>query len=119
MASDSMVSVAPSGLSEAELCTWVTSVAGGTVRPMRQITGGNRYRSWAVDIEMADGRIKPLYLRYQLPRPPSAEPYTVAREAGIYAAVSDKGVSAPRLIAVHPDRHAILTERAPGRAERA
>ena len=63
------------------------------------------------------GRSKPLYLRYQLPRPPSAEPYTVAREAGIYAAVTGKGVSAPRLIAVHPNRHAILTERAPGRAD--
>jgi aminoglycoside phosphotransferase (APT) family kinase protein len=105
------------GLTEAELCAWVAAVAGGPVREMRQITGGNRYRSWAVDVAVEGGATTPLYLRYQLPRPPTAEPYTVAREAGIYAAVSDKGVHAPRLIAVHPDRHAILTERAPGRAD--
>jgi aminoglycoside phosphotransferase (APT) family kinase protein len=120
MASDIMASTAPvasPGLSEAELRTWVAGETGGKITEMRQITGGNRYRSWAVDVETADGTIKPLYLRYQLPRPPSAEPYTVAREAGIYRAISDKGVSAPRLIAVHPGRHAILTERAPGRAD--
>ncbi len=104
-------------LSESELRDWVASAVGGTVTAMRQITGGNRYRSWAVDVEAPGGTITPLYLRYQIPRPPSAEPYTVSREAGVYQAVSGKGVSAPRLIAVHPDRHAILTERAPGRAD--
>jgi aminoglycoside phosphotransferase (APT) family kinase protein len=120
MASDIMTSTAPvasPGLSEAELRTWVAGETGGMITQMQQITGGNRYRSWAVDVETADGTITPLYLRYQLPRPPSAEPYTVSREAGIYRAVSGKGVNAPRLVAVHPDRHAILTERAPGRAD--
>ena len=111
---------AQAGLTEQELHDWVATVAGGPgakVTQMRLITGGNRYRSWAVDVETPGGAVTPLYLRYQMPRPPSAEPYTVAREANIYRAVSDKGVSAPRLIAVHPGRHAVLTERAPGRAD--
>ena len=99
------------------LFAWAGEVAGGRVVETRQVTGGNRYCSWAIDVETADGCRLPLYLRYQMPRPPSAEPYTVAREAEIYRAISGSPVKAPRLIAVHPGRHAILTERAPGRAD--
>ena len=71
-----------SGLSESALIAWVAATVGGTVSRTRPVTGGNRYRSWAVDVATPGGQDLPLYLRYQMPRPPSAEPYTVAREAG-------------------------------------
>ncbi len=99
------------------LLAWAGSVAGGRVGTARLVTGGNRYRSWALDVEMGDGTVRPLYLRHQMPRPPSAEPYTLAREALIYRAIDGRGIPAPRLVAVHPDGHTILSERVAGRAE--
>ena len=110
---------AAAGDTDRALFDWVAGVTGGRVVQTRQVTGGNRYRSWAVDVATDDAaEPKPLYLRYQMPRPPSAEPYTVAREAGIYRAIPGiASVKAPRLLAVHPDGCAMLTERAPGRAD--
>lgn len=102
--------------SQEELFGWVERTQGGPVVRAQQISGGNRARSWAVDVQTPGG-IAELYLRYQPPRPPSAEPYTVWREAKFYAALTGSDVPAPRLVAVHPDHQAILTERARGRAE--
>ncbi len=103
------------------LLEWIARVCFGKVVAFRQVTGGNRYRSWAVDVVTPAGRQMPVYLRHQLPRPPSAEPYTLQREAIVYRAVTGKPenavIRAPRLIAVHPEGHTILSERAPGRAE--
>jgi aminoglycoside phosphotransferase (APT) family kinase protein len=103
--------------SKEELLAWAAEAAGGAVERADAITGGNRARSWAVDVRAAGGRLEELYLRYQPPRPPGAEPYTVRREALIYRALTGAPVPAPRLIAVHPRHDAILTERVPGRAE--
>ena len=101
--------------SEAELVLWVESVIGGTVTSWRPISGGNRCQSWAVGLS---GATRPgVYLRYQPPRPPSAEPYTVWREAEIYRLVGGSATRAPRLLAVHPDHQAIITELKPGRAD--
>lgn len=100
---------------EAELKAWAERVAGHAVAGWRQISGGNRCRSWAV--AFADPAAHPLYLRYQPPRPPSVEPYTVWREAEIYGALTASDVTAPRLVAVHPEHPAILTELTPGRAD--
>ncbi len=104
------------------LLAWVAEVCSGEIAAVRPVSGGNRYRSWAVDVATPDGRKLPVYLRHQLPRPATtAEPYTLAREAAIYQAVVDTPanatIRAPRLIAVHPDRHSIVSERCPGRAE--
>ena len=105
----------------AELLAWVADVCSGTVVSERLVAGGNRYRSWAVDVALKDGSRFPVYLRHQLPRPPSVEPYTLAREAEIYRAVTSRRenviIRAPKLIAVHPDGHTVLSERVPGRAE--
>ena len=99
------------------LLAWVAAACGGKIARHAQVTGGNRYRSWAVDVALPDGRTLPVYLRHQLPRPPSAEPYTLEREAAVYRAIAGSGIRAPRLIAVHPDQHSILSERVAGRAE--
>jgi hypothetical protein len=49
--------------------------------------------------------------------PPGIEPYNVRREAAVYAALAGSDVPAPDLIALHPTLYAMLTVRAPGRAE--
>ena len=101
-----------------ELRGWIETTTGGTVTAWQQISGGNRCWSFAVDIEGAKAGIPAaLYLRYQPPRPPSAEPYTVWREAKFYEALRTSIVPAPKLVAVHTGHQAILTERASGRAE--
>ena len=100
-----------------DLRAWVEAVAGGPTASWEQISGGNRCQSFAVDVSRPDGSRANLYLRYQPPRPPSAEPYTVWREATVYQALQGTAVPAPRLIAVNPDFQAILTDRVPGRAD--
>jgi aminoglycoside phosphotransferase (APT) family kinase protein len=100
-----------------ELRAWVESVTGRSVTGWHQITGGNRCHSWAVDVAPGVGAPSALYLRYQPPRPPSAEPYTVWREADVYRVLQGSDVPAPKLIAVNPKYQALLTERVPGRAD--
>nr|WP_246574558.1 phosphotransferase family protein [Chelatococcus asaccharovorans] len=102
---------------EGELRQWAAAAVGGEITLWQPISGGNRCRSWAVDVNGLDGSSRTLYLRYQPPRPPSAEPYTVWREASFYRALAGQPVRAPALIAIHPEVQAILTERAPGRSE--
>lgn len=99
------------------LLAWAGEVAWGRVTRWQEIAGGNRCRSWAVDVTAPDGTVAELYLRYQPPRPPSAEPYTVWREARFYRALIGSTVPAPRLLAVHGAHQAILTERVRGRAD--
>ncbi len=103
--------------SEGDLEAWVRTVVGGRIVGWQPISGGNRCRSWAVDTEAVSGDVSRLYLRYQPPRPPSAEPYTVWREAEFYRVLSQSDVPAPKLIAIHDGVPAILTERSPGKAD--
>ncbi|MGE0230518.1 MAG: phosphotransferase family protein [Flavobacteriaceae bacterium] len=102
--------------SEAELRAWVEEVTRGRVTDWRLMTGGNRYSSWAVHLDTPRGSAD-LYLRYQKPRPPSVEPYTVRREAEIYAALTPTDLKMPKLVGVHQVYDAILTELKPGRVE--
>lgn len=103
------------------LLGWIAEACGGRVVEAKPVSGGNRYRSWAIDVAAAGGTTRPLYLRHQLPRPPSVEPYTLAREASIYRAVTGSPanaiIRAPRIVAIHPDGHSVVSERLPGRAE--
>lgn len=107
-------SASPAG--ERELRVWVEHAMKGTVVDWSQISGGNRCLSWAIRLSGGKGPAV-VYLRYQPPLPPSAEPYTVWRESQIYKALSDTDVMAPRLLAVHPHHQAIITELKPGRAD--
>lgn len=102
---------------ERELFAWAAEVCGGRIVRSGQTSGGNRCRSWALDVEAPDGRRDEVFLRYGPARPPSAEPYTVRREAQVYAAIAGAPVRAPRLLATHPRFDAVLTERARGIAE--
>jgi aminoglycoside phosphotransferase (APT) family kinase protein len=102
---------------ERTLFAWVEAVCEGRIVKTAQTSGGNRARSWAVDVERPDGGVAEVFLRYSLPRPPSVEPYTTHREAQVYRAIADADLRAPRLIAEHPTIPAILTDRALGIAE--
>ncbi|GHF67192.1 hypothetical protein GCM10017056_43040 [Seohaeicola zhoushanensis] len=90
---------------------------GTSVRDWMQISGGNRCRSWLIGLEPGHDVPHTVYLRYQPPREPSAEPYTVWREALIYRALEATDVRAPRLLAVHRSYQAIITTAAEGRAD--
>ena len=102
---------------EARLFSWVEEVCGGSIRTRIQTSGGNRARSWALDVARADGSLAEVFLRYAPPRPPGVEPYTTHREAQVYRAIAGLDIRAPRLIAEHPEVQAILTDRAHGIAE--
>ncbi|HJQ57563.1 MAG TPA: hypothetical protein VJ890_11675, partial [Vineibacter sp.] len=83
---------------EAALFDWVAETCGGRVVRATQFSGGNRCRSWAVDVQDDAGRTRDVYLRWAPPRPPGVEPYTVRREAQVYRAIASAGLKAPRLI---------------------
>lgn len=102
---------------ETRLFAWVAAVCGGRICASTPASGGNRARSWAIDVERADGMIVEVFLRYAPPRPPGVEPYTTHREAQVYRAIAGLDIRAPRLIAEHPEIQAILTDRAAGIAE--
>ncbi len=102
---------------EAVLFQWVQAVCGRQVHAFTQTSGGNRARSWAIDITRTDGGIADVFLRCTPPRPPGVEPYTTHREVQVYRAIADLDIRAPRLIARHPEIQAILTDRAHGIAE--
>ncbi|MDB5511132.1 MAG: putative aminoglycoside phosphotransferase [Enterovirga sp.] len=108
---------APVGTDESRLFAWVEQVCGGRILSSAQTSGGNRARSWAIDVADAGGQVKEVFLRYGPPRPPGVEPYTIHREAQVYRAIATLPIRAPRLIAEHPDIEAILTDRATGIAE--
>lgn len=114
----SLVALDDSGTVEADLLSWVGEVCQGKVVRCVQASGGNRRRSWAVDVCVAGGAVRELFLRHD-PRegPIGAEPYTIAREAAVYRAIAPIPVKAPRIIAFHEQHRAILTDRAEGIAE--
>ena len=102
---------------EAELFAWAAGQLAGTITKSQQTSGGNRCRSWAIDVTDARGNTTEVFLRYGPPRPPGVEPYTVHREAQVYRAIAGSDVQAPALIASHPVHQAVLTTRATGIAE--
>ena len=102
---------------EAELFDWVAETCGGRITRSTQTSGGNRCRSWAIDVAADNGQVAEVFLRYGPPRPPGVEPYTVRREAQVYRAIAGAGIVAPKLIAEYPRLQAMLTGRARGIAE--
>ena len=99
------------------LFAWAEEVCGGEIVRSSQTSGGNRARSWALDVRRPDGTVAEAFLRYAPPRPAGVEPYTIHREAQVYRAIRDAGIRAPTIIAEHPTIQAILTDRASGIAE--
>ena len=67
---------------EAALFAWVAETCGGPVQRATPASGGNRCRSWAVDVAAPGGTVE-AFLRYAPPRParqaPNPTPSTVRR----------------------------------------
>ena len=102
---------------EAEIRAWAAEACPGTVTRAQRVAGGNRCQGWAIDVQKADGSDVPLFLRFQAFETTGVEPFTTRREAEIYRALQPTRVPIPRLIALHPTRQAMLTERVSGQAE--
>ncbi|OYY88768.1 MAG: hypothetical protein B7Y45_14120 [Sphingomonas sp. 28-66-16] len=100
-----------------ELLRWASAAVGGPITDWHQISGGNRYQSFTISARDADDEERRYYLRYQLPRSVSVEPYTVLREVAFYRLLEKSGVPAARLVAVNTDLPAVLLEHVDGIAE--
>jgi len=94
-----------------ELLGWIEAVTGAAVVRATRLVGGNRRQAWSVDVQ----RGPPLFLRYASGSGwQGADPYTLQREAAVYRALSGTVAAMPRIIATHPQRPALLTERVEG-----
>jgi aminoglycoside phosphotransferase (APT) family kinase protein len=100
-----------------DLLAWAAAAAGGAATRAERTSGGNRCEGWRVDVAVPGAGMRELFLRFMPKPPPGIEPYNVRREAAVYAALSGSDVPAPDLVALHPELYAMLTVRAPGRAE--
>lgn len=99
---------------EPDLIRWVEAEAGGVVQRMKRLPGGNRREAWAIDVRGKDGP-HALFLRYDpLDPATTGDVFTIPREASVYRLLAGSGVAVPRLVALHGDRQAMLTERIRG-----
>jgi aminoglycoside phosphotransferase (APT) family kinase protein len=98
-----------------DLVAWIEEHGGGFVSRADRQPGGARKEAWFVDVTLADGSVRELFLRYDRSDPDStADPWTLHREATVYVALQGTDVPVPRVLAVHPDRQAMLSERLSG-----
>lgn len=116
---DDIGSGAPPGIaSEETLMAWATLAIGAPIAGWHRISGGNRYQSFVIETQAQPGADAwRYYLRYQLPRPATVEPYTVLREIEFYKLLEASDVPAARLIAINPDLPAVVLEYVEGIAE--
>lgn len=103
----------PTGTVQA-LLDWAAQAASGRVLRAAPLAGGNRRRSWAVDVQASQGGVQALFLRFASEPNPEEDPYDLRREARLYQALMPTGVRLPRIAAEHPTLPAILMERLAG-----
>jgi aminoglycoside phosphotransferase (APT) family kinase protein len=98
-----------------DMRAWVEQVAEGRVTYADRQPGGGRKEAWFVDVER-DGERVELFLRWDRTDPSlTGDPWTVPREAGVYAALQGTPVKVAPLLGVHPTEQAMLLERVEGR----
>ena len=98
-----------------DVVAWIEDVAGGRVTHADRKPGGNRKEAWFVDVERGDGSVAELFLRYDRSDPAATkDPWTLHREAEVYLALQDTDVPVPRVLRVHADHQAMLSERLTG-----
>ncbi|WP_220187031.1 phosphotransferase family protein [Pseudonocardia pini] len=105
---------ATTGLS-GELRSWIEQCAGARLVAADRRPGGGRHEAWTVDVESADGGVRPLFLRYDRSDPAdTGDPFTLHREAAFYRALQGTAVPVPEILGVHPTEQAVLSTRVPG-----
>ncbi len=99
----------------ADLVAWVEEVGGGRLVLADRRPGGARKEAWFVDLEQADGSVAAYFLRYDRSDPArTKDPWTLHREASVYLALQETEVPVPRVLGVHPEHQAMLSERVAG-----
>jgi aminoglycoside phosphotransferase (APT) family kinase protein len=97
-----------------DIMRWIEDVAGGPIVQAERRPGGARKEAWFVDVRRAGG-VDELFLRLDRSfSAASGDPWTVRREATVYAALAGTDVPVPGLLAVHPTSEAMLSERLAG-----
>jgi aminoglycoside phosphotransferase (APT) family kinase protein len=89
------------------------NVAGGQLVAADRQPGGARKEAWFVDFDTSgSGAVSRLFLRYdRSDRDRRADPWTLHREASVYLALQGSDVLVPRVLGVHPEHQAMLSER--------
>jgi aminoglycoside phosphotransferase (APT) family kinase protein len=98
-----------------DILTWVEEVARGPVSRTDRVPGGATREAWHVDVTGPDGSVRPLFVRYSAARLPQRSAFhPLAVEAEMMTALRTAGMTVPNVLAVHPTREAILSDRVPG-----
>jgi aminoglycoside phosphotransferase (APT) family kinase protein len=102
----------------ADVLAWIEEVTGRSVVAADRIPGGATREGWFIDVSAdpeAGGPAEELFLRFSpVPMPYRAAFHPLATEAAVMQALAGTGVAVPTIIAVHPDREAVLSKRVPG-----
>lgn len=94
-----------------DLLAWAEKMAEASLTGGRRLPGGGRKEAWALDFERPDGAPLQLFLRYDRSGPArTADPWTLHREASVFLALQGTGVIVPKVLGVHPEHQAMLSE---------
>ncbi len=71
--------------------------------------------AWFIDVGTPGASVRELFLRYSpAPMPDRSAFHRLATEAAVMRALGPTGVAVPKILGVHPEREAVLSERVPG-----
>ena len=95
------------------LVGWIEGVTSGRVVGADRRPGGARKQAWDVDVAQPGGELARLFLHVDR-SDPALDPWSLHREAAVYAALKDTAVPVPELVAFSPELHAMLSVRLTG-----
>lgn len=101
-------------MNEAALQAWVGAVMGGRVRSFERVGAGASRATFLVRLETSAGSREAVLRVDSGDGPMSGTALDLPRESGVFRALANTPISAPRLIAQSQDGAAILMERARG-----
>lgn len=94
---------------------WIETCLGGRVERFERSQA--RREGWYVSVRTAGAEAVDCFLRLGRAGDPANDPRGTAFEADVNRALGALGIRVPRVYATHPDLHAALYERAPGRSD--
>ncbi|MDE3205049.1 MAG: phosphotransferase family protein [Acidobacteriota bacterium] len=98
-----------------EIIEWIETVTATRVARADRIPGGGTREGWFIDVGPPAEPTAKLFLRYTPAQMPDKTAFHSLRtEAEVLRALKKTDVPVPRVIAVHPDREAVLMERIEG-----
>ena len=105
-----------------DVTSWIEHASGRSIAGARRVPGGNSRQAWFVDLDGPFGvpsgpgkGLAELFLRFDPKVHDDAGTFmSLNHEAEIFRALHGTGVTVPRVLAVHPSRQAVLSERIDG-----